>query len=109
MANKLKIVRNTVSAEDFTNKYIELYQDGLDAEGNTSATLQDVADALGLTVTNAYQKVRNLNKELAEAGTGFQLPKLRTNPVGRQARLDITKIAAMLAATKAREALDQLD
>jgi hypothetical protein len=109
MANKLKIVRNTVSAEDFTAKYIELYQAGLDANGNTSATLQDVADALGLSVANAYQKVRNLNKELTEAGTGYQLPKLRTNPVGRQARLDITKIAAMLAATKAREALDQLD
>lgn len=109
MANKLKIARNTVSAEDFTAKYIELYQAGLDAEGNTSATLQDVADALGLTLANTYQKVRNLNKELTEAGTGYQLPKLRTTPAGRQSKLDISKIAAMLAATKAREALDQLD
>ena len=97
MANKLKIARNTVTAEDFTNKYIELYEAGLDASGETSATLQDVANALGLTLANVYQKTRNLNKELSEAGTGFQLPKLKTNPVGRQARVDINKIAAIIA------------
>lgn len=108
--NILKVARNTVTAEDFTNKYIELYEANLDANGETTATLQDVADALGLTLNNAYQKTRNLNKELAEAGTGFQLPKLKSNPVGRQARLDINKIAAIIARKNAvSAALADLD
>ena len=61
--NILKVARNTVTAETFTNKYIELYEAGLDANGETATTLQDVADALGLTLNNAYQKaVARLNK-----------------------------------------------
>ena len=109
MANKLKIVRNTVDSEVLAAKYTEMYTNSLDENGQPTVTLADVADALSMTEANLYQRVNSLNKKLELAGSDFRFPKLKTKPTGRQASLDINKIAAILAATKARQALDQLD
>lgn len=105
-----KIARNQVSGEDFAAKYVELYNAGYDATtGESTATIAQVAECFGMTTANAYQKVRNLNKELKEAGFDGQLPKMRMNAEQRVAKLDLSKIAALAASAKAREALALLD
>lgn len=105
-----KIARIQVSGEDFAAKYIELYNAGFDATtGESTATIAQVAEYFGMTTANAYQKVRNLNKELKEAGFDGQLPKMRMNAEQRVAKLDLGKIAALAASAKAREALALLD
>ncbi len=105
-----KVVRNTVSGEDFAAKYVELYNAGFDpATGESTATIAQVAEYFGMTAANAYQKVRNLNKELKDAGFDGQLPKMRMNAESRLPKLDLNKIAELAAAAKARQELDLLD
>jgi hypothetical protein len=105
-----KVARNQVSGEDFAAKYVELYNAGFDATtGESTATIAQVAEYFGMTTANAYQKVRNLNKELKDAGFDGQLPKMKMNAESRVPKLDLSKIAELAAAAKARQALDLLD
>mgnify|MGYP003337849049 CR=1 FL=1 len=105
-----KTVRNLISAEEFTAKYVELFNNGFNSEtGESTATISDVAAYFGMTPQNAYQKVRSLNTDLKEAGLDFQLPKMKMSNTERKTRVDLTAIAALAASAKARQALDLLD
>jgi len=105
-----KIVRNSIDGEVLAGKYIEMYEANLDENGQPTITLSDVATALGMSEANLYQRINGLNKKLEQAGSDFRFPKLKSKPTGRQPRLDINKIAAILARKNAvSAALADLD
>lgn len=100
----IKMARKHVSAEDFALKYDEVYKTG-------NGTIEQVAEALGITTANAYQKYRLLNEKLRESGVDLQLPKMKMSNKARQAsnKLDISRLSNIVAGMTARQALDQLD
>jgi hypothetical protein len=100
----IKIARKHVSAEDFALKYDEVYKTG-------NGTIEQVAEALGITTANAYQKYRLLNEKLRESGLDIQLPKMKMTTKARKAsnKLDITRLSTIVAGMSARQALDDLD
>jgi hypothetical protein len=88
-------VRNSVDAETLLSTYVALYNDGLDSDGQTIATFQDVADKLEMTVDNVYQRVLKLRKELKTQGVDIPLMKRTNEPRKTVKRISLTSLAAI--------------
>jgi biotin operon repressor len=88
-------VRKSVDSETLLSTYVALYNEGLDSDGQTIATLQDVADKLGMTVNNVYQRIRTLRKELKAQGVDIPLMKRTNEPRKTVKRLSLSSLAAI--------------
>lgn len=88
-------VRNSVDAETLLSTYVALYNDGLDSDGQTIATFQDVADKLEMTVDNVYQRVLKLRKELKAQGVEIPLMKRTNEPRKTVKRISLASLAAI--------------
>ena len=88
-------VRNSVDAETLLSTYVALYNDGLDSDGQTIATFQDVADKLEMTVDNVYQRVLKLRKELKAQGVEIPLMRRSNAPRKTVKRISLASLAAI--------------
>lgn len=87
------------------NKFMEVYMAEFKAKydpqtGKTSATLEDVAEKLNMSLDTAYQKMRNIRIKLKEV-KGIEIPILATRKKvarKRSSRLDLDSIASMVVA-----------
>lgn len=100
MAEALLQKRKTVDAITFMKAYMNAYNRGLDpVTKKSSATLEQVANELGLTIDTAYQKMRNIKIKLKKE-KGIDIPILTTKkktPRKKTVRLNVDELAALVA------------
>lgn len=78
--------RHQVSTEDFLAGYLAEVQDkGVDAAGNHRATLEDVAEALGMKLATVAARVKELRKKLEALGD-YSLPVLNKSRNAQRGR-----------------------
>lgn len=100
MADVLLQKRKTVDAYTFLKTYMDAYHRGLDPiTKKSTATLEQVANELGLTIDTAYQKMRNIKIKLKKE-KGIDIPILTTKkktPRKKTVRLNVDELAALVA------------
>ena len=103
-----KTTRTSVNNNDFVAVFMDVYERGYDAETKTSnGTVKEVADHFGLSLETAYQKALILRKKLKEVGS--DLPTMRRSDEVRKPKLDLARLAEIIAAKRAGELLAQID
>ena len=88
-------VRNTVDAETLLGTYVDLFNANLTEDGNSTATFQDVANTLDMTVDNVYQRILKIRKELKSQGIDLPLMKRNNEPRKTVKRISLNALASI--------------